>query len=138
MTAIQTRYEINSRNNVNKVFRVHFVFCLHWGNCLEIYSHTLLFHLLHIIVIRWSNFLFKQTKSIRRHQTNTIWITQIHPGQDRRSRVELNSLPQSQHGKRGTKTDMPLSSQPLTIVFYHYFNILLIRCLKFTKNKSKS
>ena len=80
-----------------------------WGCCLEIYSHTLLSHLLHFIVMRTSYFPFLQRESIRQAQ---FLITQIHPGLDQRLRVESDSLPRTQHSECGKKADMPLSSRP--------------------------
>ena len=61
--------------------------------CLEIYIYTLLSRLFHFTATWTLDFLLNKHKSIRRHQTSTILITQIHPGHNQlaASGIELTT-----------------------------------------------
>ena len=81
-----------------------------WGYCLEIYCF--LSHLFHFTVTWTFDFLLNKYKSIRRHQTSTILITQIHPGHDQLPWVGIEPTTLTSAQRVGGKADLPLSSRP--------------------------
>ena len=119
---------MNSQITVSKGFLQEFL----QGCCLEIYSYTLLFHFFHFTVTWTLDFLLNKHKYIKRYQTSTILITQVHSRHHQlaASGIELITSDSTRWARLKGGHAVILSFIGATILLYLYFTQYLYFSLK--------